>query len=223
MPCVDVSTFARSRWPCSSASSPPHSRRARRPSASGSRPTTSGRYDDLPAGQTDPALANFSIAHDEADIIPLVQQARQLNPLLKIMATPWSPPGWMKTSGSMIGGTLLPSMYGPFANYFVKYIQAYQAAGIPIDYISLQNEPLYVPPDYPGLSMDAATELVVLRDHVLPALAANGLSTKVLVYDHNWDRPDYPDTVLADPTIAALPLRSPASRGTATEVRRGRC
>src|SRR5438132_2393835 len=158
-------------------------------------------YDDLPAGQTDVNLTNFSIAHDQADIIPLVQQALQLNPQLKIMANPWSPPGWMKTSGSMIGGSLLPNMYTPFANYLVKCIQAYQAAGIPIHYLSLQNEPLYVPADYPGMSMDAVTERSVLRDYVLPVLAASNLTTKVLIYDHNWDRPDYPDTMLSDATL----------------------
>ncbi|HKG13078.1 MAG TPA: carbohydrate-binding protein [Pyrinomonadaceae bacterium] len=158
-------------------------------------------YDDLPAGQTDTGLLNFSIAHDQQDIIPLMLQARQLNPQLTVMASPWSPPGWMKDSGSLIGGSLLPSMYGPFANYFVRYIQAYQSAGIPINYISLQNEPLYVPADYPGMSMDAATQKTVLRDHVLPALASNNLTTKVLVYDHNWDRPDYPDAVFSDPTL----------------------
>ena len=158
-------------------------------------------YDDLPAGQTDPGLLNFSVAHDQQDIIPLLQQARQLNPQLTVMASPWSPPGWMKDSGALVGGSLLPSMYTPFANYFVRYIQAYQAAGIPVHYVSLQNEPLYVPADYPGMFMDAAAQTVVLRDHLLPALAANGLSTKVLVYDHNWDRPDYPDAVLSDPTV----------------------
>ncbi|HEY0378502.1 MAG TPA: carbohydrate-binding protein [Pyrinomonadaceae bacterium] len=158
-------------------------------------------YDDLPAGQTDPNLTSFSIAHDQADIIPIIIQARQLNPQLKIMATPWSPPGWMKTSGSMIGGSLLPTMHAPFANYFVKYIQAYQAAGIPIDYVSLQNEPLYVPADYPGMSMDAATQTVLLRDYVLPALSSNNLNARVLVYDHNWDSPGYPDAVLTDPTL----------------------
>ena len=162
-------------------------------------------YDDLPPGQTDPTLANFSIAHDLADIVPLVQQARVLNPQLTIMASPWSPPGWMKSSGSLIGGSLLPGAYAPFANYFVKYIQAYQAAGIPIDYISLQNEPLYVPADYPGMSMDAATQLTVLKQHLLPALASAGLSTKALLYDHNWDRPDYPDTILADQAMADSP------------------
>ena len=163
-------------------------------------------YDDLAPGETDPALAHFSIAHDEADIIPLVRQARALNPSLRIMATPWSPPGWMKTSGSLIGGSLRPDMRAPFAQYFVRYLQAYKAAGVPVDYISLQNEPLYVPANYPGMSMDGATQRDVLRDFVLPALAASGLATRVLVYDHNWDRPDYPDTVFSDPVLAASPV-----------------
>ena len=158
-------------------------------------------YDDLPTGQTDTNLTSFSIAHDQADIIPLVQQALQLNPQLTIMANPWSPPGWMKTSGSMVGGSLLASMYPSFAQYFVKYIQAYQAAGIPTHYISLQNEPLYVPGDYPGMSMDAAAQLTVLRDYVLPALAASNVTARVLVYDHNWDRPDYPETIFSDATV----------------------
>src|SRR5208283_4061601 len=80
-------------------------------------------YDDLPAGQTDPTLANFSVAHDQAYIIPLIKQAKALNPEMKLMANPWSPPGWMKTSGSMIGGSLSTNMYTPFANYFVKFAQ----------------------------------------------------------------------------------------------------
>ncbi len=163
-------------------------------------------YDDLSAGLTDPTLARFSIAHDQADIIPLTRRARELNPRLVVMATPWSPPGWMKTGGSLVGGALLPALYDAFAGYFVKYIQAYRAAGIPIDYISLQNEPLFVPGDYPGMSLDAATATVVIRDHLLPAFAAAKISTRVLVYDHNWDRPDYPQAVLADPIIAASPL-----------------
>jgi glucosylceramidase len=164
-------------------------------------------YDDLPPGQSDPSLALFSIAHDQEDIIPLLLQARTLNPALKVMGTPWSPPGWMKTSGSLIGGSLLPSMYDAFAQYFVKYVQAYAAAGVPVDYVSLQNEPLYVPNDYPGMSMDASAALDILKNHMVPAFTTAGLSTtRVLVYDHNWDRPDYPQTVLADPALAASPL-----------------
>ena len=160
-------------------------------------------FDDLSSGQTDSTLAKFSIAHDQTDIIPIIQQAKTLNPDMKIMANPWSPPGWMKNSGSMITGSLLPTMYSPFGNYFVKYIQAYQAAGIPIDYISLQNEPLYEPPAYPGMTMDASTQLTVLRDYVLPALKTNNLSAQVLIYDHNWDAASYPESVLADPAVQA--------------------
>jgi len=158
-------------------------------------------FDDMPAGQADPGLANFSIAHDQQDIIPIILQAKQLNSQLKLVASPWSPPGWMKTTNSMIGGSLLPNVYDAFAQYFVKYVQAYAAAGIPIDYITLQNEPLGVPPNYPGMLMDAPTQMVVLRDHVLPALAASSTDTKVLIYDHDWMWPDYPDAVLADPMV----------------------
>jgi len=102
-------------------------------------------YDDLPPGQTDPTLSKFSIDHDTAYILPILKQALALNPSLKFMANPWSPPAWMKTNGSMYGtsnghiGTLIPSDYGPLAQYFVKFIQAYQAQGIPSCSIPPQN------------------------------------------------------------------------------------
>jgi len=170
-------------------------------------------YDDLPVGQTDPNLTNFSISHDLVDIVPLVKLAKQINPQLKIMATPWSPPGWMKTSGSMIGGFLLSSDYPQFSNYFIKYIQDYAAQGISIDYISMQNEPLFLPSNYPGMCMPATVtdtttcgtsptdETTAIQDE-LSALTTAGLSTKILIYDHNWDRPDYPRTVLSNSQIA---------------------
>jgi glucosylceramidase len=173
-------------------------------------------FDDNTAngGAPDPTLASFTITHDQMDIIPFLKLAKQANPQIKIMANPWSPPGWMKTSNSMIGGSLLSTMYDPFAQYFVKYIQAYQSAGITIDYISLQNEPLYVPSSYPGMCMPAilpssdcgsqtpqppqTDQQTALFTHVLPALTSASLTTKVLVYDHNWDRGDYPQNVLAN-------------------------
>ncbi len=171
-------------------------------------------YDDN-SGLADPTLGNFSIAHDQGDVIPIILQARQLNPQMKLMANPWSPPGWMKTSSSMVGGALQTSAYSPFAQYFVKYLQAYSAAGISVDYISMQNEPLYVPGDYPGMCMPASPggscgavasptdQTTAIRDYVLPALSAASLSAKVLVYDHNRDQPGYPKAVLSDSTIAA--------------------
>jgi glucosylceramidase len=162
-------------------------------------------YDDVAPGSTDPNLAGFSIAHDEADILPLLRQAKAINPSVKMLGSPWSPPGWMKSTGSMIGGSLMPSSYTAFANYLVKYLQAYEAAGVPVDYLTLQNEPLYVPGDYPGESMPAADQLAILKDYVLPALAANHARTRILVYDHNWDAPTYPETVLSDAGLAASP------------------
>jgi glucosylceramidase len=163
-------------------------------------------FDDQAAGATDPTLSAFSIAHDQTDIIPLILLAKSINPELKILATPWSPPGWMKTSDSMIGGTLLPSAYGPFADYLVKYVQAYAAAGVRVDYLALQNEPDYLPPDYPGERMLPAEQLNILKNFVLPAMTAANLNTQVLVFDTNWDDPTFPRTVLADPTVAASPL-----------------
>jgi glucosylceramidase len=163
-------------------------------------------FDDQPAGSTDPTLSGFSIAHDQTDIIPMILLAKSINPQLKLLATPWSPPGWMKTSGSMIGGTLLPSAYAPFADYLVKYVQAYAAAGVHVDYLALQNEPDYLPPDYPGESMTASVQLDVLKNFVLPAFTAADLNTQFLVFDTNWDDPTFPRTVLGDPSVSASPL-----------------
>ena len=168
-------------------------------------------FDDMPVGQTDPTLANFSITHDQAYILPLIQQAKALNPNLKLMANPWSPPGWMKDPASMspvsmLGGTLLMTSANEaaFANYLVKYIQAYQAAGVPIDYITVQNEPLNITTSYPSMGMSDTVQLALLQNYVLPALAANNISTKVFVYDHNWDTPSYPQTVLSGLTAQQL-------------------
>ena len=162
-------------------------------------------YDDMPQGQTDPNLTHFSIAHDEAYIIPLLKQALRINPNLKIMATPWSPPGWMKSTDSMEGGTLNPGAYTPYANYFVKFIQAYQAQGIPIYAVTAQNEPLYQPVGYPGMSFPANQEANFIANYLAPAFAANHITTKILGYDHNWDTPSYPTTLLSDAnTNAAL-------------------
>lgn len=160
-------------------------------------------YDDVPPGETDPELKKFSIDHDRAYIIPILRDALALNPKLKIIASPWSPPGWMKTSDSMIRGALLPSAYEPMAKYFVKFIQAYEAAGIPIFAVTMQNEPLNIPNDYPGLGMTAGEQIVFLRDHMAPAFHNASLETKIMVFDHNWDLIDFPIKVLSDSKAAA--------------------
>jgi glucosylceramidase len=164
-------------------------------------------YDDMPSGQTDPTLAHFSIAHDQAYILPLLRQARQLNPQLWIMGTPWSPPGWMKTSGSMIGGTLTADAYGPLANYFVKYVQAYAAQGVPIDAVTPQNEPQYEPSGYPGMLFSANQEDAFVKNNLGPAFASARVGTKILIYDHNWNDQNggpatYPQVILSDPAAA---------------------
>src|SRR5919198_4139667 len=113
-------------------------------------------YDDVPAGQTDFGLRHFSIAHDRAEILPLLRQARSLNPHLKIMATPWSPPAWMKTNDSLVGGRFKddPRVYDAYARYFGRFIQGYRRAGVPIDAITLQNEPQNRNPSgYPGMDL----------------------------------------------------------------------
>jgi glucosylceramidase len=166
-------------------------------------------YDDLPSGQTDPNLSNFSINHDLAYILPVLQQARALNPNLKFMANPWSPPAWMKTNGSMLGvangttGTLNSSAYGPLAQYFVKFLQAYQAQGIPLYAISPQNEPEFAPSNYPGMFWAATDENTFLKNNLAPALASAGLAPKIIPYDHNWNDTSYPSTLLGDATTRA--------------------
>jgi len=167
-------------------------------------------YDDVAKGEKDFKLEKFSIEHDRAYIIPLLKQALARNPNLKIIASPWSPPGWMKTSQSMIFGSLLPEAYPALATYFVKFIRAYEAEGVPIYAITMQNEPLNIPGNYPGLGMTAIEQAAFLRDHLGPALKAAGLKTKIFVFDHNWDLIEYPISVLSDAKAAAF------AAGTAT-------
>jgi glucosylceramidase len=145
-------------------------------------------YDDVPPGETDFALRHFSIAHDRTQILPLLRRAKALNPRLTVIATPWSPPTWMKTNDSLIGGRLKddPRVYAAYARYFVKFVQAYRAAGVPVDYLTLQNEPQNRKPNaYPGMDLPVRQE-VTLIEAVGPALRAAGLRTKILAYDHNW-------------------------------------
>ena len=160
-------------------------------------------YDDVPSGMSDPDLSEFTIAHDEAYIIPLLLRAQELNPQLAIAASPWSPPAWMKTTDSMIGGSLRADARQPLADYFVRFVKAYEEAGVEIDYLTPQNEPLFQPGGYPGMLMVAEDQRDWLRDNLGPALATAGIDTRVLAYDNNWDVPSYPETVYADPAAAA--------------------
>lgn len=153
-------------------------------------------YNDLPAGQTDINLTNFSLAPDN-QLILLLKEILLINPNIKIMATPWSPPTWMKTNGSSIGGSLLPQYYSVYAQYFVKYIQQMNAQGIAIDAITPQNEPLH-PGNNPSMYMTALEQADFIKNHLGPAFQSNGITTKIVAYDHNCDQPQYPITVLSD-------------------------
>ncbi len=167
-------------------------------------------YDDVPPGGSDPELKHFSIDRDRQYILPVLREALAVNPKLKIIASPWSPPGWMKTSGSMIGGTLLPSSFTPLARYFVRFVQSYEAAGVPIFAVTPQNEPRNIPGDYPGMGMTAEEQTVFIREQLGPAFRDAHLKTKIMAFDHNWDLIDFPDKILSDPRAAEF------SAGTAT-------
>lgn len=154
-------------------------------------------YDDMAIGQTDVNLNSFSLAPDMTNLIPVLKAILAINPNIKIMATPWSPPVWMKDNNSFIGGSLQPQYYGVYAQYFVKYIQKMKAEGITIDAICPQNEPLH-PGNNPSLLMTATQQAEFIKNSLGPAFQTAGINTKIIIYDHNCDRPDYPITVLSD-------------------------
>jgi len=158
-------------------------------------------YDDLPEGQTDPTLAHFSLKEDQADVIPVMKEVLGIAPHLHLLASPWTAPAWMKTNGSVKGGTLRPEYYQAYATYLVRYLKEMQANGIPIDAITMQNEPLN-PKNTPSLEFEAEQEQAFLRDALGPALHTAGLKTKVVLFDHNCNHPDYPMTILHDPEAA---------------------
>ncbi len=163
-------------------------------------------YNDMPAGQTDPTLSNFSLDAERAGgsgLIPLLKEILAINPSIKILGSPWTPPVWMKDNGSSIGGSLLPQYYDVYAQYFVKYIQQMKGEGITIDAITPQNEPLH-PGNNPSLLMTAEQQRDFIKNSLGPAFQAAGVSTKIIVYDHNCDRPDYPLTILNDPAAKAF-------------------
>jgi glucosylceramidase len=163
-------------------------------------------YDDMPAGQQDPELRHFSTAHDEAYVFPVMREALKLNPAITVMATPWSPPGWMKTHDSMVGGSLREDDMSAYAEYMVRSLQSFKKAGIPVKYLTVQNEPLHETEDFPGTLMLADQQKRLIGRYLGPDLRQAGLQTQLLAYDHNWDHPEYPIEVLSD--SAAAPFMS---------------
>ncbi|MET9591652.1 ricin-type beta-trefoil lectin domain protein [Streptomyces sp. NPDC006516] len=162
-------------------------------------------YDDMPAGQTDPTLANFSIAHDLQDVLPLTKQAKQLNPALTTVASPWTAPAWMKDSGQLNGGWLKAEHYGTYADYFVKYLQAWRDQGVPVDYVTAQNEPTCCS-GYPSMSWNGSGLAYFTKSELLPGLQSAGLATKVLAHDWNWDTYDaYAAQTVDDAAVRSHP------------------
>jgi glucosylceramidase len=171
--------------------------------------TAGGRpdsYDDLPPGQTDPQLRHFSVAHDDAYIVPTLRQMVRIDPRVQTLATPWSPPPWMKTNESFDNldrlGSLHPWAYQPFADYIVKFIQAYAARGIPIDAVTPQNEPQAGSP-FPGLELSPADEAALIVQNLEPALRAAGLHPKIYGADRGAQL-YYPQGLLSSPARSAL-------------------
>jgi glucosylceramidase len=160
-------------------------------------------YDDMPPGQTDVTLANFSLVSDMTNLVPLLKEILAINPNIKILATPWSPPVWMKDNNSFVGGSLQTRYYSVYAQYFVKYIQMVKAQGITIDAITPQNEPLH-PGNNPSLLMTAEQQADFIKNHLGPAFQAANITTKIIIYDHNCDKPEYPISILND--AAAKPF-----------------
>ncbi len=159
-------------------------------------------FNDIPdPWGTDYNLAQFSIEHDRPYILPMLRAALAINPTIRVMGSPWTAPAWMKTEGSLQAGSLRKTAYDAYAAYFVKFIQAYQAEGVPIDSITIQNEPLTTPP-YPSMYMVAEDQATFIGRHLGPAIANAGLRTRIFAWDHNWENA-FPFAVMADPAAAS--------------------
>lgn len=160
-------------------------------------------YNDMPTGQTDINLTNFSLTPDMGDVIPLLKEILAINPKIKIMGSPWSAPVWMKDNDNFMGGSLQPQYYEAYAQYFVKYIQKMKAEGIVIDAITPQNEPLHGG-NNPSMVMTALQQADFIKNNLGPAFKTANITTKIITYDHNCDNPQYPITILKD--AAAYPF-----------------
>lgn len=154
-------------------------------------------YDDLPEGQTDVSLSKFSLAKNK-ELIVMLKEILVINPKIKIIATPWSAPVWMKDNGKSKGGSLKPEFYEAYARYFVKYIHEMRKEGITIDAVTPQNEPLH-PGNNPSMYMPSDKQRDFIKGYLGPAFRKNNIKTKIVVYDHNCNKPEYALDILKDP------------------------
>jgi glucosylceramidase len=160
-------------------------------------------YDD--SKTPDPDLKSFSIDHDRAYILPTLQEAMRINPEMFLFSTPWSPPAWMKAGNSLLGGSMHKQYFAAYAQYFVKFIQAYKAEGVPIRAVTAQNEP---DTDQDG-RMPAAIwgqeyEAGFIGEFLGPALRQASLDTKIWLLDHNYNLWGRVEDLLSDPKIFDL-------------------
>ncbi len=155
-------------------------------------------YNDRPDGQSDFELVHFDIEAGDLEVIPLLREILAINPEIKIMATAWSAPIWMKTNRSFRGGKLKPDCYTVYAAYLVKYLKAMRDRGITVHAITPQNEPLNQKNE-PSMIMEASEQAEFIKNHLGPALQAAGLgNVELFCWDHNCDVPEYPLEVFAD-------------------------
>ncbi len=158
-------------------------------------------YDDLPPGETDPQMARFTLGPDLRDVVPVMKEILAISPAIRVLGSPWSAPAWMKTNQAVKGGQLKPEFYDAYARYFVRYITAMQKEGIRIDAITIQNEPLNEK-NTPSMKMLAPEQAEFIKDHLGPAFHRAGIATKIILYDHNCDVPEYALSILDDPAAA---------------------
>ena len=159
-------------------------------------------FDDLPAGATDPTLAHFDLGANGKRVLSLVQAAHAINPTLRLIGSTWSAPGWMKSSGSVIKGHLLPEHYDVFADYLLRFADSYQQAGVPLYGLTAQNEPGFEPTDYPGMRFEAVDRARFIAQHLGPKLSRRAGAPLYFDYDHNWDVSESPLQVLDVPAAA---------------------
>lgn len=158
-------------------------------------------FDDMHKGQTDTALAHFATPVEQAEIFATVREALRLNPQLTVMTTPWSPPAWMKTNDTMDGGELLQQYEPIYASYLVRVIQTFQTEGVPVRYITVQNEPLNDLRMMASAGMSAAQQARFISLYLGPNLRRARLPTQILVFDHSWTHLEFPLALLADPKV----------------------
>ena len=156
-------------------------------------------YDDIESGD-DFDMSQFSIDKDQEFVIPVLRDILAINPNVKILATPWSAPAWMKNPRSLNGGRLRNdgAILEALAEYFVRFIQAYDDEGITIDAVTLQNEPEHASGGYPTMQMSWQEQRDLIRDHLGPKLADAQLNTDIILWDHNWDNPGFSIDILND-------------------------